>query len=139
MGDNLNFVLHIHILYRTLYFVNCRSPKLALLHRAKEGKRPSLSNQAVFAPFPLKVAWSGISFIAPGAPKLELRQNQHLYSMSILRYGHILVTIFCNFHVDAKMVPCTMSILRNTLCRVTYFFTHVVRLHVETAKLPCQI
>ena len=32
---------------------------------AKEGKGSSLSNQAMFAPFPLKVAWSGIYLIVP--------------------------------------------------------------------------
>ena len=36
---------------------------LAKLHRAKERQHPSLSNQARFAPFTLKVAWSGISLI----------------------------------------------------------------------------
>ena len=61
--DNLTFFVHIHIMYRTLYFGSYRCPKLALLYRAKSGKRPSLSNQAVFAPFPLRVAWSGISLI----------------------------------------------------------------------------
>ena len=37
--------------------------KLAFLHRVKERKTPSLSVQASFAPFSLKVAWSGKSLI----------------------------------------------------------------------------
>ena len=37
---------------------------MALLHRVKERKTPSLSAQASFAPFSLKVAWSGKSLIA---------------------------------------------------------------------------
>ena len=37
--------------------------KLALLHRVKERKTPSFSAQASFAPFSLKVAWSGNSLI----------------------------------------------------------------------------
>ena len=40
-----------------------RYSKLAFLHRVKERKTPSLSTQASFAPFSLKVAWSGISLI----------------------------------------------------------------------------
>ena len=41
----------------------CRGSKLALLHGVKERKNPSLSAQAIFAPFSLKVAWSGKSLI----------------------------------------------------------------------------
>ena len=36
---------------------------MALLHRVKERKTPSLSAHASFAPFSLKVAWSGKSLI----------------------------------------------------------------------------
>ena len=36
---------------------------MALLHRVKERKAPSLSAQASFTPFSLKVAWSGNSLI----------------------------------------------------------------------------
>ena len=43
--------------------MNDRYSKLAFLHRVKEGKTPSLSTQASFAPFSLKVAWSGKSLI----------------------------------------------------------------------------
>ena len=42
---------------------NDRYSKLAFLHRVKERKTPSLSAQASFAPFSLKVAWSGKSLI----------------------------------------------------------------------------
>ena len=45
------------------YLTHCRGSKLALLHRVKERKTPSLSAQASFAPFSLKVAWSGKSLI----------------------------------------------------------------------------
>ena len=43
--------------------MNERYSKLAFLHRVKERKTPSLSAQASFAPFSLKVAWSGKSLI----------------------------------------------------------------------------
>ena len=43
--------------------MNGRYSKLAFLHRVKERKTPSLSAQASFAPFFLKVAWSGKSLI----------------------------------------------------------------------------
>ena len=43
--------------------MNDRYSKLASLHRLKERKTPSLSAQASFAPFSLKVAWSGKSLI----------------------------------------------------------------------------
>ena len=42
--------------------------KLALSHRVKERKTPSLSAQASFAPFSLKVVWSGKSLIAGPYP-----------------------------------------------------------------------
>ena len=51
------------IFSRPSYLTRCRGSKLALLHRVKEGKTPSLSAQASFAPFSLKVAWSGKSLI----------------------------------------------------------------------------
>ena len=41
----------------------CRGSKLALLHSVKERKTPSLSAQASFSPFSLKVAWSRKSLI----------------------------------------------------------------------------
>ena len=40
-----------------------RYSNLAFLHRVKERKTPSLSAQASFSPFSLKVAWSGKSLI----------------------------------------------------------------------------
>ena len=43
--------------------MNDRYSKLAFLHRLKERKTSSLSPQASFAPFFLKVAWSGKSLI----------------------------------------------------------------------------
>ena len=45
--------------------MNDRYSKSAFLHRVKERKTASLSAQARFAPFSLKVAWSGKSLIAP--------------------------------------------------------------------------
>ena len=45
--------------------MNDRYSKLAFLHKVKERKTPSLSAQASFAPFSLKVAWSGKSLIVP--------------------------------------------------------------------------
>ena len=41
--------------------MNDRYSKLAFLHTVKERKTPSLSAQASFAPFSLKVEWSGKS------------------------------------------------------------------------------
>ena len=43
-----------------------RYSKLAFLYRVKEKKTPSLSTQASFALFFLKVAWSGKSLIDHG-------------------------------------------------------------------------
>ena len=57
--------------------------------------------------------------------------------MSVLRNGHLPCHYFCNIHVNFKMIPYPMSNLRNALCRVTYFFPHVARLHVDFKKLPC--
>ena len=57
------FFFLCHIFARPSYLTHCRSLKLALLHRIKERKTPSLSAQATFAPFSLKVAWSGKSLI----------------------------------------------------------------------------
>ena len=45
--------------------MNGRYSKLGFLHRVKERKTPSLSAQASFAPFSLKMAWSGKSLISP--------------------------------------------------------------------------
>ena len=45
-----------------------RYSKLAFLHRVKERKTPSLSAQASFTPFSLKVAWSGKSLIEKCVP-----------------------------------------------------------------------
>ena len=47
-----------HIFSMPSYLNHCRGSKLALLHRVKERKTPSLSAQASFAPFSLQVAWS---------------------------------------------------------------------------------
>ena len=60
-----NFFL-FYIFSRPLYLILCRGSKLALLHRVKERKTPSLSAQSSFAPFSLKVAWSGKSLILRG-------------------------------------------------------------------------
>ena len=45
--------------------MNARYSMLAFLHRVKERKTPSLSAQASFAPFSLKVARYGKSLIRP--------------------------------------------------------------------------
>ena len=57
-----SFVL-FHTFSRPSYLTRCKGSKLALLHRVKERKTSSLSTQASFAPFSLKVAWSGKSLI----------------------------------------------------------------------------
>ena len=45
------------------YLTRCRGSNLAILHRVKERKTPSLFSQASFAPFSLKVGWSGKTLI----------------------------------------------------------------------------
>ena len=67
--DNPHFFFLSHIFSRTSYVTCCRRSKLTFLHRVKERKTPSLSAQASFAPFSLKVAWSGKSLILPVADK----------------------------------------------------------------------
>ena len=57
-----NFFL-FYIFSRPSYLIRCRGSKLAFLHRVKERKTLSLSAQASFATFSLKVAWSGKSLI----------------------------------------------------------------------------
>ena len=55
-------------------FARYKWSKLAKLHRYKERKPPSLSNQPRVCAFSLKVAWSGISLFAArggGATKRE--------------------------------------------------------------------
>ena len=51
------------IFSRLTYLTLSRGSKLALLHRVKERTTPSLSELASFAPFSLKMAWSGKSLI----------------------------------------------------------------------------
>ena len=54
------------------------------------------------------------------------------------------LSLFFNFNVDLKMVPCRMSNLRNGLCHVDNIFSHVDKLHVacrfkKMVISPCQI
>ena len=58
--------------------MNDRYSKLAFLHRVKERKTPSLSAQASFAPFSLKVAWSGKSLIL-----YDPKSNVYLCSLDV--------------------------------------------------------
>ena len=60
------FFFLFHMFSRPSYLTRCRGSKLALLHRVKERKTPSLSAQASFAHFSLKVAWCGKSLIVSG-------------------------------------------------------------------------
>ena len=57
--------------------------------------------------------------------------------MSVLRSGHVPCHYFCNIHVNFKMIPYPMLILRNTLCCVPYFSPDIARLHVDFKKLQC--
>ena len=68
--------------------MNDRYSKLAFLHRVKERKTPSLSAQASFAPFSLKVAWSGKSLVlaAWGLKK----NNVHNYMAGIISLASYL-------------------------------------------------
>ena len=50
--DNLFIFFLFHIFSRPSYSTCCRGSKLALLHRVKERKTPSLSAQPVLHPFP---------------------------------------------------------------------------------------
>ena len=56
--------------------MNDRYSKLAFLHRVKERKTPSLSAQARFAPFSLKVAWSGKSRIGRSVVLRKLTRSR---------------------------------------------------------------
>ena len=67
-----NFFL-FYILSKPLYFICCRGSKLAFIHRVKERKTPSLSAQSSFAPFSLKVAWSGKSLIEETTQEIGIR------------------------------------------------------------------
>ena len=61
--ENSYIFFLFHIFSRQPCLSRCRGSKLALLHMVKEKKTPSLSAQARFAPFSLKVSWSGKSLI----------------------------------------------------------------------------
>ena len=61
--DNPYIFFLFHIFSRPSYLMCSRGSKMALLHRVKERKTLSLSAQASFALFSLKVAWSGKSLI----------------------------------------------------------------------------
>ena len=50
--------------------------------------------------------------------------------MSNLRNLHVPCPHFYYFHVDFKMGPCRMSILRNSICHVVYYLPPVDRPHV---------
>ena len=61
-----------------------RYSKLAFLHRVKERKTPSLSAQASFAPFSLKVAWSGKSLIG------NFSLVSHVIPITISTFGYTI-------------------------------------------------
>ena len=63
--------------------MNDRYSKLAFLHRVKERKTPSLSAQASFAFFSLKVAWSKNSLI--GLTVMKAAVNEAL-SLTTFRF-----------------------------------------------------
>ena len=75
--------------------------KLAFLHRVKERKTPSLSAQASFAPFSLKVAWSGKSLIGP----LEDMSN----IISVIQFLAYVIT-------KSALVPINWSVRHNLDC-----------------------
>ena len=70
--------------------MNGRYSKLAFLHRVKERKTPSLSAQASFAPFFLKVAWSGKSLIQNPGDNLLISKihvsASHIFFKSCIRH-----------------------------------------------------
>ena len=132
---------------------------LFFLHRFKEKKTPSFFNQARFAPFTLKVAWSRkplIQHCFPGAPLTHDVRNPtsipilHLEPfpkgaprcmlgpltrgpqccMSILRNGNVPCHYFCNFPVDPKIVLCYLSNLGNVNVMSVIFFSRVNKLHI---------
>ena len=73
---------------------------MAFLHGVKERKTPSLSAQASFAPFSLKVAWSGKSLI--------------LSLVAFLHFQDVARRCFCPPGEEA-LFPCTPY--RTALCR----------------------
>ena len=67
--------------------MNDRYSKLDFLHKVKERKTPSLSAQASFAPFSLKVAWSGKSLIGqyiPTPPKKKGKKKNAAALLTII-------------------------------------------------------
>ena len=63
-GQSELFCVYLHYVQNTILW-KLQVPKVDFITLGQRGGKPSLSNQAVFAPFPLKVVWSGISLIAP--------------------------------------------------------------------------
>ena len=53
--------------------------------------------------------------------------------MSNLRNSRVPCHYFYYFHVDFKMCPCCMSILRNSICHIVYDFPHF-----DFKKWPCR-
>ena len=76
------------------YLTRCRGSNLALSHWVKERKTPSLSAQANFAPFSLKVAWSGKYLICPPliCGKLMIIPCTHSYLFSIDKWTGVVTT-----------------------------------------------
>ena len=75
--ENNPYILFLfHTISGPSYLSHCRGSKLALLHRVKERETPSLSTLASFAPFSLKVAWSGKSLISHGDKYILRRKSQ---------------------------------------------------------------
>ena len=80
--------------------------KLAFLHRVKERKTPSLSAQASFAPFSLKVAWSGKSLIVTCIdPNCKMSQDIICSVQNVLRWSYYN-TMTSNDHYMSKASAC---------------------------------
>ena len=80
--------------------MNDRYSNLAFLNRVKERKTPSLSAQASFAPFSLKVAWSGKSLIVPSS---GYRVPVHVCAAGSLVSKHVLRLFHMHFDMGSKL------------------------------------
>ena len=99
-----SFVL-FHTFSRPSYLTHCRGSKLALLHRVKERKAPSLSALASFAPFSLKVAWSGKSLIRGLPPLFHNYSSCSYVSQPPLPPYNFIIFILCTTHYFISPSP----------------------------------
>ena len=110
------------------YWTRCRGSKLALLHRVKERKTPSLSAHASFAPFSLKVAWSGKSLILQGvgvcpepAATLKVLENRWV-PMPQINFRYVNVVCLNTVYFSQNHLPnLRTAIFSKSFCAWKYY------------------